>query len=335
MNGNVKRWIKNKTADSPLVFNALKKAQGYRYAARYFKYYHLGVAKASTCEINIEFSSACNLRCSFCALDHTAPKTYMTVEVLQRLLNQLISDQRFSGVKRINLHNGGETLMHPKRLELFEVIAEFKQRCIQSGMRFPEVILLTNGMLLRRELANSILDLNVLDQVGFSLDGGTPESFETLRVNAKWPKFKKNVKDFIELVRDKKFPLKTFGITIIPQPNELSNRWMHPEFVEVTNLLDQMEYRRLHDWGGQVDIGEKANAIEKVGCDMLMDQLVVLPDGGVTVCCNDLNGDGVIGNILSKDLYDIYMDSKRIEMLRKLMVGKKSEVDLCKDCTGF
>lgn len=335
MNGNVKRWIKNKTADTPWVFNALKKAQGYRYAARYFKYYQLGASKTSTREINIEFSSACNLRCSFCALDHAAPKTYMTVDVLKRLLSQLTSDLRFSGVKRINLHNGGETLMHPKRLELFKVIAEYKKSYLTSGLVFPEVILLTNGMLLRKELANSILELDVLDQVGFSLDGGTPESFESLRVNAKWPKFKKNVEDFVELVRQKKLSVKTFGITIVPNPHELSNRWMHPEFIAVTNLLDQMEYRRLHDWGGQVDIGEKSSVTTKVGCDLLMDQLVVLPDGGVTVCCNDLNGDGVIGNILERELYDIYNDLHRKEMLKKLLVGKKEEVDLCKDCTGF
>lgn len=330
-----KRKLKSLAADKPIVWKSIKKAQEIKYGLQYQQYYGpFSTAKASISEINLEFCSSCNLRCKFCALDHLKPKAHMPFEVLDAVFDNLLNDERFERVKTINLYNGGETLLHPDREKLFERIKYYQLVFKASEKPFPKISMLTNGMLLRPKLAKELLSLKVLDEVGFSLDGGSPEAFEELRVNAKWNKFADNVKQFLELKEQLQPELKTFGISIIPKPNPLNNSWMHPEFAEMTKMLDSVEYRRLHDWGGQVDIGGK-DEVNKKGCDLLMKQMIVLPNGDVSVCCNDLNGEGIVGNVLDKSLYQIYKGEQRLRYVKYLNEGRKSELELCKNCISF
>ena len=113
----------------------------------------------------------------------------MSSALLEKILGELTTDKRLANIQNINLYNGGETLMHPKRLEMFQTIAKYKNAARQAGKKFPKVLLLTNGMLLREKLAREILETGALDIIQFSLDGGTPAKFEELRVNAKWQPF--------------------------------------------------------------------------------------------------------------------------------------------------
>ena len=329
------RKIKSVAADHPVLWKAVKKGQEIKFDLDYMRYYGpYSTSKASTTEINLEFSSACNLRCKFCALDHAKPKVYMSVEVLDKVFRDLLHDERFSNVSTINLHNGGETLMHPHRLKLFQRIAAFKGLYRVRGKAFPKIVLLTNGMLLRQNLSREILKLRVLDEVGFSLDGGSPEAFEEMRVNARWEKFARNVEDFIELRNQLDPSVETFGVCIVPRPHSLSDAWMDPKFQRVARELDSVEFRRLHDWGGKVEIESKGE-VNKKGCDLLVKQLVVLPSGEVTICCNDLNAEGVVGNVLNAPLYDIYNSKKRLEYLHLMKTSRKEEIDLCKECISY
>ncbi len=331
----LERRIKSIAAGNTLLWKALKKGQEWQYDLQYQRFYGpFSTRTASICEINIEFCSACNLRCRFCALDHLKPRSYMSPGVLDKVFDTLLYDERFSRVRQINLHNGGETLLHPKRVELFKRIKLHKSIFEKHQRAFPKIILLTNGMLLRERLARELLELKILDEVGFSLDGGSPQAFEDMRVNAKWKRFAENVKQFSAL-RDEIDPgVKTFGICIVPEPHPLNDSWMHLDFREVARLLNSVEYRRLHDWGGQVDIGGGAG-VNKKGCSMLINQMVILPTGEVTVCCNDLNGEGIVGNLLEESLYGIYSGEKRMRYVNLLRQGRKEELELCKECVSF
>jgi len=331
----LKRKFKSLAADKPLIWKAIKKGQELKYNYQYQRYYgKFSTDAASITEINLEFCSNCNLRCKFCALDHLKPKSYMSIEVLDTLFYNLLNDSRFDRVNTINLYNGGETLMHPDRVAMFDRIKYYQLLFKAADKPFPKVVLLTNGMLLRAALSEEILKLKVVDEVGFSLDGGSPEAFEDLRVNAKWKKFEKNVKDFIALKNSMHPECKTFGISIVIDPHPLNSSWMHPDFKEMTQLLDSVEYRRLHDWGGQVDIGKKQE-VNKKGCDLLMNQMVILPNGDVSVCCNDLNSEGVVGNILEDALYEVYKGQQRLRYVHLLHEGRKDELDLCRNCVSF
>jgi radical SAM protein with 4Fe4S-binding SPASM domain len=329
--------IKSTFYGNPIVWPMLIGAKNLWYKANYQYYYktNLGKNQVSLREINLEFNSTCNLRCRFCALDFAKTRQIMSPEVLNQILEEIIHDDRLVNISRINLYNGGETLLHPDRLQMFQLIGEAKAKAAKLGKKFPQVLLLTNGMLLRESLAKQILQTKALDIIQFSLDGGTPERFEHLRVNAKWPVFRDNVHALANLIKTEKLPVALKSITIIEEPLPLNTKWMHSEFVEIINLMAHHELRRLHDWGGEVDIKKEKHKTRNTGCTLLMHQMVVLPNGDVTVCCNDLNSKGVVGNLKGKNLFDVYHSAERRQYLDKLYQGKKQELELCKNCEVF
>ncbi|NVK05885.1 MAG: radical SAM protein [Flavobacteriia bacterium] len=329
--------LKERYNEHPVIWPLLKQGQAINSRLNYHYYYKWPGSnqRASTREINLEFASQCNLRCQFCALDHDKPKKNMSILVLRKLLDDWLEDDRFHDVAKINLYNGGETLLHPKRVEMLRVIKEYKNIALEKGLPFPKVSMLTNGMLLRPKLIDTLLEEELVDEIGFSLDGGTPESFEELRVNAKWKPFYHNVRYLLEAIQEKQANIRVYGITIVTDDKPLNTSWMHPEFVELSEGFDHHELRRLHDWGGQVDTGKKQNSSKSRGCDLLLRQMIVLPNGDVSVCCNDLNSKGVIGNIMEKPLWKVYNSENRRRYLELLDKGRKEEIELCRDCVTF
>lgn len=63
--------------------------------------------------------------------------------------------------------------------------------------------------------------------------------------------------------------------------------------------------------------------------------MVLLPNGDITICCNDLNSKAVIGNITQTDFLDIYNGKTRREYLKLHLQGKKNEIEFCKGCETF
>ena len=328
--------IKAKFSKYPKLWNALQSLKSVSYIYNYIKYYVLPSKQSSIREINIEFASACNLRCVFCSLDHDKPKVNMTLATLQKLLNELLEKKKFNGVEIINLYNGGETLLHPKRVEMFQAIADAKTKAKKMGKRFPKVLMLTNGMLLREKLTEQILETQALDVIQFSLDGGTTQKFEDLRVNAKWDLFYENVKKVNELRKILQPQLELKSITIVEGGYAMDTSWMDGEFKELISYMDHYELRRLHDWGGEVELDEETpKSFGKIGCNMAMHQMVLLPNGDVTVCCNDLNSKGVVGNINKTSFEDVYHSTNRRLYLDELLKGNRKNLDLCKNCQSF
>ncbi|MCB0538823.1 MAG: radical SAM protein [Chitinophagales bacterium] len=330
-----KHYIKNTLYNNSLVWKTIEFFQGMSYVFNYLWHYQFHLtAKSSIKEVNVEFSSECNLRCKFCSLDHTKPRTFIEEQTLESLLIQLLTDKRFHTVERLQLYNAGETLLHPKRFELLELIKSYKQKFKEKGVRFPKVILLTNATLLRKKVSVQLVDLDIVDEMMVSLDGGTPEAFETMRDRAKWPVFYRNIIDFIDYRNEKnsKTTLKT--VSIIPAEKPFTLDWMHPEFREVLEKADSFELRRLHNWAGEVEV-ESTNKPHKIGCTLLMKQMVLLPNGDITVCCSDLNSRGVIGNLKTSTLYQIYNTPKRLSWLKLMFQNRKYEIDLCKNCETF
>ena len=63
-------------------------------------------------------------------------------------------------------------------------------------------------------MAEELISMKVIDEMGFSLDGGSPIAFEELRVNAKWDKFAENVRNVVALKND-----------LDPRPQDFWNKY--------------------------------------------------------------------------------------------------------------
>jgi radical SAM protein with 4Fe4S-binding SPASM domain len=243
-------------------------------------------------------------------------------------------------VHTIHLYNAGEEILHAELDKMLAIIKEYKDKAIKKHIKFPEIGLLTNATILNEKNSRILIDSGVLNHIRFSMDGGNKEKFELMRVRAKWDVFVSNIKTFCSMNNESKVPIETGIISLLDFKDKLSTEWMSKEFVQLLQLVDGYELRYAHNWAGEVKIAEleKKNKTKKklkLGCSLLMHQMVLLPNGDVTVCCADLNSKGVIGNILKQKLSSIYDSPKRLDMLTKLVKGDKHKIDLCKGCESF
>ncbi len=335
-----KNFFVQRIGKNTLVWRLVEFMQGISYSLDYWLYYktQLIKGKSSITEINIEFVSYCNLRCTLCSLDHEKPKIRMSEEILKDFFEDFLNDAHFRSVKTIHLYNAGEVLLHPKIAEMLDIIKHYKEEAATRKIPFPQIALLTNATILNEKNSKIIVESGVIDNIRFSMDGGSKEKFEEMRARAKWDVFVKNITTFCELNEKSSKRIPTGIITLIGYENKMNTKWMSEEFKTLLNWVDGYELRYAHNWGGDVEVKElkdKKKKSLKVGCSLLMHQLVLLPNGDVTVCCADLNSKGVIGNIKKERLLDIYNKPQRKEMLRKFIQGKKKEIDLCKDCETF
>ena len=335
-----KNYFVQRIGKSTFVWRMVEFLQGVSFSIDYWLYYKTNLikSKSSITEINIEFVSYCNLRCTLCSLDHDKPKIRMSEETLKHFFEDFISDPHFRSVKTIHLYNAGEVLLHPRLEAMLDIVKLYKQKAKEKGIFFPQIALLTNAIVLNEKNSTTIINSGVLDYIRFSMDGGSKEMFEVMRERAKWDVFVKNITHFCELNNNSARKIPTGIITLVEYKNKLNTKWMSEEFKKLLSMVDGYELRYAHNWGGEVEIEELKNKKKKtykVGCSLLMHQLVLLPNGDITVCCADLNSKGVIGNVLNESLRTIYNKPQRKDMLKKFMQGKKKEIDLCKDCETF
>ena len=131
--------------------------------------------------LNIEFSSVCNLHCRWCVLDHEKPPQFLSPDRFEALLKQIAAGE-LPFLERIDLHNGGEALLHPRIDEMLNLLALYRPLFRQP----IHIAVLSNGTVLRESTLNLLVSGIVVDEIRLSIDGGTPAEFEKIRRGAKW-----------------------------------------------------------------------------------------------------------------------------------------------------
>ncbi|MBK7499643.1 MAG: methyltransferase domain-containing protein [Ignavibacteriales bacterium] len=285
--------------------------------------------------LNIEFSSVCNLRCKWCILDHSKPKEFLSPSELKKIMIQ-IQDGQLPFLERIELHNGGETLLHPKIDEALEIIKEAKKNFTKPIF----ITLLTNGTVLKESTLNLLSSGDVVDEIRISIDGGSKKEFEEIRKNAKWEKVAANVNRFRDSINKAKSNTKLGIICMVPLDKPDNIEWMEEEFRNVLELTDNIEIRYPHSWEGSLpeSSGIQSKASQKRAdrlCKFLKNDMVVLASGNVTVCCADLNGRGIIGDVSLNSLDKIFAGDERQKIITLWQEGRFEDIPLCSTCEGY
>ena len=98
--------------------------------------------------LNLEFCSACNLRCKWCTLGHHKKVVMMSPLILGKVLDELSGNRNFK-LERIDLHNGGEVLLHNNLKEMLGIVSS-KRRYIHSKIRSQSSLIpISPGILTR------------------------------------------------------------------------------------------------------------------------------------------------------------------------------------------
>jgi radical SAM protein with 4Fe4S-binding SPASM domain len=139
-------------------------------------------------ELQVEVTGACNLRCRMCLVRYRPPlnraEGSLSFAIFQRLIDTL------PGLERVTLQGLGEPLLAPDLVAMIEYAAA---RGIRTGFN-------TNATLLTRERAERLIRAG-LGWLHISLDGATPETYESIRDGASFAEVCANVRGLVDVRR--------------------------------------------------------------------------------------------------------------------------------------
>ncbi len=140
--------------------------------------------------LDIEVTSRCNLRCTFCDKLPLLSKEQMG-DMDFHLYRKILDEGTEGHLWAIKLSYRGEPLLHPR---LADMVAYAKARGVL------DVYFNTNGMLLTESMAHHLIDAG-LDRISISMEGTDPQAFERERHGAKFHQILQNIDRLIELRR--------------------------------------------------------------------------------------------------------------------------------------
>jgi MoaA/NifB/PqqE/SkfB family radical SAM enzyme len=132
--------------------------------------------------VQIEPVGQCNLRCKMCPINFRddsplfGKQKFMSFELYTSLIDQ------FENLQSLHLQGLGEPMMHPRFFDMVEY-------AVEKGIR---VTTNTNLTLLNNRRAQKCISSG-LDGVFFSIDGARRETYENIRVNARYDKVLANL----------------------------------------------------------------------------------------------------------------------------------------------
>jgi len=248
---------------------------------------------------------------------------FMKLSLFKRILDQA-SDFLFD----MNLHHRGESLLHP---EIFEMI----RSCASSGVYSN---LHTNATLLERKKAGALLESG-LNFLSFSFDGIDAPTYEKIRVGASFEKTMDNIIGFLALKKEMKrsLPYTMIEIMRLFPVDPTALRAFRNRFQGLP--LDRVRTKLPHNWAGLYDgPGEKWSTCgpsapgKRVACGFPWYSLVILWDGRVTACPQEVTGKLVVGDVNRESLRNVWEGDALNDLRKSLLEGKALETEPCRSC---
>ena len=144
--------------------------------------------------VDMELSSACNMRCPMCyTITDEYKRSVKRTNMKPELIDKILKECGQGGVYSLRLSWRGELTLNPHWIEAIK-------KAKQYGIK--EVSTLTNALLLTPEKFEQMLDAG-LDWLTISVDG-VGKQYEEIRAPAKFPEFIEKLKAFKRIKEKKK-----------------------------------------------------------------------------------------------------------------------------------
>ena len=162
--------------------------------------------------LHLDITSRCNLRCKMCEWRYKVDRKDMSYEIYKKA----IDDGLKLGLRKIVIAATGEGLVH----------RDFPKMIAYAHDRGLKIELVTNLSLMSDKILNAILKV---DSLIVSFDGATKETYEKIRIGAKFEKTIANLKTIVE---NKKKEMSISINYVIQKDN----------FKEVDGIVDLMKH---------------------------------------------------------------------------------------------
>ena len=291
--------------------------------------------------VDIELASICDLACPFCYRQHIAtPDKLMDPNLAKDLIRQCGE----LGVPSIKFNWRGEPLLHSR-------IPDFIRLAKESGIL--EVIINTNATNLTMKMSEKLIDAG-LDLMIYSFDGGTKETYESMRPGRfkenSFESVYQNIKNF-KKVRDTKsavFPYTKIQMILTEQTFKEQEQF----FINFGEYVDDISVKAYSERGGKLSTlnemdkikvtetmrsrnmdlndnvdymknssGELFIATGRIACEQVFQRLMVSYDGRVFMCCYDWGNEHPVGVV--SDTYNRKGDEDYFDVIHSIKDNKK------------
>jgi len=263
--------------------------------------------------IQIESILGCDARCPFCPqrdIDRTPRR------MPDATWKKIIDDTRGLGITyRPFLQN--EALIDTR---LPEIIAYIKQ---DSSARAE---INTNGNALTEKTAAALIEAGI-DLVRFSIDAFSAETYEKDRVGLDYGRVVKNIERFAAMARESERQI----VTEVRMIDMESNRHEQRDYLDFWNArVDRALIVPLYNWPWT----EGVSMVRKP-CIKMREEMFFYTDGRAVLCCWDIAGRAVIGNVNEESVLDIWNGERRLRYADYLSRGEREKIELCSRCDAY
>jgi radical SAM protein with 4Fe4S-binding SPASM domain len=286
--------------------------------------------------IDIELTNCCNMNCLMCPTGtgiSKRPHGYLEKSIYQKVLQE--ADGKDTAFRFIRW---GEPLLHPQAAEF---IAAAKEKGILCHIN-------TNGSLLDAENIRRLLDTG-LDSIKFSFQGVDAQSYSEMRQRGDYHKLLDAISLLHRLRGRGGAPYIHIGTTITYESEKAVESFKN----EVSGICDlvtvgKTSMENVKDLAN-ANLNEKQKTLlyslkdrqtlHKVRyrcCPDVFGKLSVDWDGRVTACCNDYDGEMILGNIQNDTLADLYNHNQQLYQYRKLLSRRDYDaIPRCSRCYDY
>lgn len=279
--------------------------------------------------LNIEVTNFCNLNCPICVAKNTRKQGFLDLNLLEKIIkeNKTILKNQF-----IWLHFNGEPLLHNDFPKIIQILKE-------NGINTR---LSTNATLLTEEISSKLMEAG-LDYIVFSVDGYTKDTYEKIRKGANFEQVERNILNFLKIKRKKRFKTK-IQIQIIKTKENAKEikpfiqKWKKTDvnYINVKSFCSRAWRAREINRFAEV-LGLKKRIENRFPCFYLWETLIILWDGKVIPCCQDLSGELEVGDVKNENLLQIWNNSRMVDLRKRQLKGDFSMIpcNRCPDWKGF
>lgn len=279
---------------------------------------HKQAARGLPAMVAIEISNICNLRCAKCPLSRSErPRGLMGDALYTKILN----DIRSAGVPtEIALSGAGEPTLHPRLVGF-----------VEAARSIPNVGVIgfaTNGIALTPDLSERLLDAG-LTRLKASLDVDDAATYQRINGADAYETVTSNFLRFCEINKQTGNRCKvTLKVTLYENDQSLGRRLT----AKWSPLVDKVRVTRTHNWGGTKGLAH-GNA-KRRPCALPWQQVQILWDGQITLCCMDsMDGRFNLGNTSTVNLSQYWSENTVLKQARRQHeAGDLSLFPVCAAC---
>jgi len=260
----------------------------------------------------------------------TRAKSTMSMLLYRKIIDDAVS----MGMTEVTISGYLEPLLDKF---LIERIKYAKSKGLRVGFSSNGTLLLQNDHL--GDILNS-----QLDWIAFSVDGATKETYEKIRIGARFEDVVDGVKTLIQ--EKKKMHLSTPEIHLnccVQAKNYDEVNTQRRKFYEVFKGADVFEFGAVSTRGNEGERLPRGSDFETptkirkhiYPCYTIFNYIYCLPDGIVALCCIDYDGKFRLGDLNIQTIAEVWESNQYQIVRQKHMDGRGAEIEMCSNCKEF